>query len=328
MTSEHGNRRGVTWLLAVVGVCLAGQAAAPADDEVLADDSPDAQAERQPHLIDLGSNFDSNLFERNGNSWMIRGGGAGIVPGGDRRRSDSPALTRARSVGKKRLERIDASCELSAAQRKTLELAIESDARRFAAEIDSVRERYAKRQINMNDQAGQKEWHAFQQDVQRCREQLRRLFDPGSLFATSLARTLDERQLACFLEEQANRRTYQWRALVTETLARLDDTLALTAKQHEALQAILMAREPLLRTDVDANLHADLNLRRNLVFMILAEADTKELRATVSERQWQTLMPLTAQGRAMRSWIEAQGVLELGEATDKTPASRRKSRSR
>lgn len=300
-------------------VILAWSAPSLADDEVITDESPDAQTERQAHLVDLGSNFDTNLFDRNGNSWTIRGGrgavrilvnGAVAVQAVESRHPESPALGRARAAGTKRLEQIDSACGLSTAQRRRLELAIESDAHRFAAEIDAVRNRYLGRQINMNDRAGQKEWHAFQQDVQRCREQLRRLFDEGSLFTSVLRTTLDERQLAGFLEEQASRRSFHWRALVAEALARLDDTLALSESQHEAIEKLLLEREPALRIQGEAPALNDSNLRRQLVFMVLAEVDAKALRAVVSDRQWKTLGNLTSQGRAMRSWIEAQGVLE------------------
>jgi hypothetical protein len=334
MNRYRNHAQAIMWGFTLLAACLGWQAVTVADDEVLADDPAEAQAERQPHLVDLGSNFDANLFERHGNSWVIQGGGrivingqvnfqGGIVVGGggaNDRRPDSLALARARSAGKKRLERIDSVCRLSTEQKRRLELAIESDARRFAAEIDAVRDRYAGRQVNMNDQAGQKAWHAFQQDVQQCRERLRGLFDRGSLFATSLGRTLDERQLASMLEERAARRSYQWRALVAETLTRLDDTLALTREQHESIETLLVAREPPLRTDTDTNAFHDSNLRRHLVLMMLAEVDQKELRSTVSERQWRTLGNLTTQGRAMRSWIEQQGVLERRES--ESPPSR------
>ncbi len=300
-------------VLAAVLMLLMGQSRSLADDEVLTEETADAQAQRQPHLVDLLSNFDTNLFDRRGNSWVIRGGRAVISSDDVGRRQESPALTRARSAGIKRLERIESACGLSATQRRRLELAIESDARRFASDIDSVRDRYASRQVNMNDQAGQKEWHAFQQDVQKCRERLRRLFEDGSLFTTVLESTLDDQQLACLHEERNARRSFHWRALVAETLARLDDTLALSEQQHEAIEAMLVAREPPLRTNGEMPALEDSNLRRNLVLMVLAEVDAKKLQATVSERQWRTLGNLTSQGRSMRSWIEQQGVLEPRE---------------
>lgn len=310
-------RRRVVWV-ALLAVAVLGHAPCRSDDEVITDESPEAQMERQAHLVDLGSNFDTNLFDRNGNSWTIRGGGVVriainggvVVQNAEQREPESPALARARAAGAKRLERIASACDLSTTQRRRLELAIESDAHRFAGEIDAIRGRYVGRSINMNDRAGQKEWHTFQQDVQRCRDKLRRLYDESSLFASVLQTTLDERQLAGYLEEKAARRAYHWKALVAETLARLDDTVALSAPQHETLEKLLLERAPALRIEGESPSFNDSNLRRQIVFMVLAEVDAKKLKAVVNERQWKTLGNMTSQGRAMRSWIEAQGVLE------------------
>jgi hypothetical protein len=86
--------------------------------------------------------------------------------------------------------------------------------------------------------------------------------------------------------------------------------LALSKTQHETLEKLLLERAPALRIEGESPSFNDSNLRRQIVFMVLAEVDTKKLKAVVSERQWKTLGNLTSQGRAMRSWIEAQGVLE------------------
>lgn len=295
----------------------------PADDEVVADDGQ-PQNDQQANVIDLASNFDANLFDRHGNGFVIRGGvgNAGfvriqvngvMVAASEPRPNASPSLTKARATGSKRLERIESACGLSTDQRAKLQLAIESDAHRFAAEIDAVRAKYATRKVNLNHPAGQKEWQTFQQEIQRCREKMRGLYGSSSLFATVLGSALDERQLTCLREEQAARRLYHWRALVAESLARLDDTLALSEKQHAAIETMLLARVPPLRIDGDIPAINDGNLRRQLVFMALSELDAKKLRGAVSERQWTTLGNLTAHGRAMRSWIETQGVLETGE---------------
>jgi len=310
-------------LLACVGVLWSGTpAASGGDDDVVREPPAAGMQVRQPHMIDLGANFDANLFEQRGNGWVIRGGAGVVIQGngqviglngvppaaaGSR---GSPGFSRARALGEKKLERIETACGLSPEQRRQLGLAIESDARRFAAETDTVRSGYQGRQVNMNEPEGQKAWQAFQQDVQRCRDQLRRLFGEGSFFVTVLGGVLDERQLACLKTEEAARRSFHWRAMVAEVLAKLDDTLALTRQQHEAIERLLIAREPMLRIDVAAQIRDDANLRRQLVLLLLSEVDATALKGTVNERQWRGLSTLTAQGRAMRSWIEQQGVFE------------------
>jgi hypothetical protein len=278
------------------------------DDDILVD--PDAAADaaaRQPHMIDLDSNFTANLFEQRGNGWVIRGGQgrAGEAAG-----PVSLAVSRGRDLGRSRLERIESTCGLSAEQRLLLLLAVESDVRRFAAEVEAVRGKYVGRQVNMNDPAGQREWHAFQQEVRRCRDLLRDLYGRGSLFATVLASTLGPDQLNCLAAETAAHRSFHWRAMVLEVVAKLDDSLGLDQAQYDVLVAALLSKEPALRTDPDALERDDANLRRNLVLMMLAGVDARQLRASLSEPQWRTISQLMNQGRAMRSWIEQQGVLE------------------
>jgi len=303
--SSRWGRRGV-----ILAAALFPLVAAPGADDTVPVAEPAGQPiSRPPNMIDLGANFDPNLFDQPGNGWSIRHGVQGVREGDDRIH-DSPALSRSRTLGGKQIERIDAACGLSAEQRRRLKLAVESDARWFATEIDTIRGRYAGNNVNMNDVAGQKQWHAFQQDVQRCRNRLRQMFGEESLFAASLPATLDERQLACLAAERASRRSFHWRAMVAEVLVRLDDTLGLSQRQHEELEKMLLAREPPLRIDEAAVLRDDPNVRRHLVLLVLSEVDGRVLRAAVSDRQWPALAALANQGKGMRSWVEQQGVLE------------------
>ena len=289
-------------LLAAVIVCCPVGAV---DDDIVVDEDPVA-AVRQQNLIDLGTNFDSNLFEQQGNSFALRSGAgqkSSPLPA-------SPALGRARELGLRRIERIEAACTLTESQRSRLMLAVESDARRFAAEIDAVRAKYAGREVDLNEPAGQREWNSFQQDVGKCREKLRSLFDESGLLSKVLPTILDERQLACLTAERAARRSFHWRAIVLEAMTKIDESLGLDQRQHDLIVAELLGREPPLRIDEQPAGQFDANWRRHLVLMVLAEVDAKPIRAAVSERQWKGLAPMLNQGRAMRSAIEAQGFLE------------------
>ena len=146
------------------------------------------QAEQQ-QLVDLGANFDANLFEQQGSGWVMRGdnglqfqgrlivNGRGIgrpaVASDEVRPPESPTFARLRALTEKHLTRIDDACELDDRQRHKLRLAIESDIRRVTEDVDVIRRRYVGVRVNFNDQQGQKQWHQFQQDVQQCRLRLR-----------------------------------------------------------------------------------------------------------------------------------------------------------
>jgi len=77
-----GRRRwGAAWRAAVgLAVCAAGPALAEDDRVVEEPSAAQAQADQQ-HLIDLGANFDANLFEQQGNGWVLRGGNGIQVQG-------------------------------------------------------------------------------------------------------------------------------------------------------------------------------------------------------------------------------------------------------
>jgi hypothetical protein len=322
------------WIL-LAAVLVFGRGPTWAEDDRVIEEPPAPQAQAdQQHLIDLGANFDANLFEQGGNGWVLRGGNANIVvaPQGqlilngrrvllgaapaaaEEQPPETPSFARARSLGEKRLERIAASSDLTDAQQRKLRLAMESDIRRFAATVDATRARYAGARVNLNDPEGQKKWHQFQQDVQECRQLLRRLFDPGSLFAAALPSTLDAAQVARIDAELKARRSFRWRMMVVSTLAKMDDMLGLTQSQHDLLAGKLLANEPPLRIDELSPEQENAHLQLNLVYMVLSGVDATPLQKATSERQWRTLALLMNQGKSMRSWIEQQGILETGEA--------------
>ena len=296
------------WML-VVAPTVRGE-----DDRAVDDSAPaiqQMQEQQQANRIDLGANFDSNVFQQTGGGFSLSGGRRRPTPtGGDGDQvPESPTLAAVRKLGDVRLAQVDSVCHLTDAQRRKLRLAMESDVRRLTEEIDAERRKYAGVEVNFNDQPGQRKWQQFQQDVQRCRQRLQGLFDAESLFAKVLPTTLDAEQHGRLTAEIAARRTSRWRALVAAALLKYDDILGLDQRQYEEIETLLLEREPPLRVDRPAN-RQDLHAEQMLVAMVLSEVDGKRLQKAVSERQWKTLAQYANQGKAMRSYIEAQGLLE------------------
>lgn len=311
MTTPSTRRRPGPRLRRAAGLAVAAAlvAAGPrADDDVVRDvgAAGEESADQDGNRVDLGANFDANVFEQPGGGWVLREGLAAVPPLNG---AGSPALARARVGGRARLEQVERVCELSQGQRRKLEMAIEVDIRRGVAEIEEIRRGYAGVTIDMRDRKGQQQWGRFQQDVQRCRRRLLTLFEEGSLYAESLATVLDERQAAVLAAETAARRSFRWKSLVSSVMLRLDDMLALTQDEHDAIERLLVEREPPLRLDVP-NRQRNEQAEQMLVYSMLAEADQKALRAVVGEERWKTVQALANQGRSMRSWIEGQGLLE------------------
>jgi len=294
------------------GIMLAVAAIGRADDDRIEDAVAAGTVGQDGQVIDLASNFDANLYEQ-ANGLVIRGGGmrvrrpspTGIVEPPE----DSPALRRLRRLAQEQLERVERTCGLSADQRKRLELALESDARRIAADIDATRSRYAGAAVNFQQPEGQRKWQEFQQDIQRCRSQFQQAFGKDSLFTDLLGEMLDERQRASLDEEMRSRRSFRWRAMVAPVLLKMDETIGLDARQHALIERLLVAAEPRLVIDTSPgrrNTHAE----QMLVYHQLSKVDARLIRERLSERQWQALSMLMNQGKAMKSWLDQQGLVE------------------
>lgn len=287
-----------------------------AEDDRAVDDVPQnaqQQAQQQANWIDLGVNFDPNVFQQTGGFNLThgrrrQGPGPSRPASGSATAAESPTLATIHKLGDARLARIDAACGLTEIQRRKLRLAMESDVRRLAEEIDAERRKYQDVEVNFADQDGQRRWQQFQQDVQRCRERLRDLLNDESLFMKVLPTTLEPEQFARLTAETDARRAALWKGLVAAAMLKLNDLMGLDQRQYEQLERLLLDKQPPLRIEGFAsrqNQHA----QQMLVFMVLAEIDAERWRPGVSERQGKMLAQFAAQGKAMRSFIEAQGLL-------------------
>ena len=299
---------------AAVAVALIGAVVRGEDDRAVDDVPPAAlqiQEQQRANRVDLGAQFDQNVFQQTGNGFSVIAGRRRAVPnGGDGDQvPESSALMIARKAADVRLAQIDSVCNLTDAQRRKLRLAMESDVRRLAEAIDAERRKYQGVEVNFGDQAGQKKWQQFQQDVQRCRERLQGLFDADSLMTKVLPTTLDAEQYARLTAENAARRAARWRGLVAAAMHQFDDLLGLDQRQYDELEKLLLEREPALRVDRPGN-RQDHNSQQMIVFLVLSEIDAQRLQEIVSGRQWQALAQVANQGKALRSYIEAQGFLE------------------
>lgn len=276
-----------------------------ADDDRIEETVAPGVVRQDGQIIELLPNFDANLFEQV-NGMVLR---RPSPTGGGVTADESPSLERLQRQGRERLERVHRTCTLSAEQRTRLELAIESDARRIAEEIDAARARYAGVTVNFQQPEGQRMWQAFQQDIQRCRVELQRAFGAGSLFGAVLGETLDERQQADLDSETRSRRSFRWRAMVAPVLLKMDETVGLDSEQHALIERLLVAVEPRLAGDAPRgrrNAHAE----QMLVYLQLSRVDAGAMRERLSARQWQVVSMMMNQGKAMKSWLDQQGLVE------------------
>lgn len=290
--------------IAVVALIMIAAGSPRAADDEFVDPAAQQQAAQEPNVIELGTNFYDNVFSQDGGLTIQHDAAARVSDAQARR-----VTARVRKMGASHLAAVERACTLSDAQRRKLELAIASDVRRCVGDVEEIHRRYADMKVDLNAREGQQQWNRFQTDVTRCRRRLMTAFAEGSLFAEALTTVLDEGQASKVATEQAARRTFRWRALVARAMIQLDDTLTLTQDQHAEVERMLLAKEPRLRIEgwsPERNQHAE----QMLVFLVLADVDQKALRAVVGEGRWKSVVTFANQGRAMRSWIQQQGLLE------------------
>lgn len=273
----------------------------------------------RPGDYDLGLLFDQQVFGR------PRVGQAIVINNGVviRQALSSPdqgvfeKLSELRSRGQARLTRLEQICRLDAAQQKSLALALASDLRRVAGQIDQVRQTYTGQRITRQRlPVEQERLQAMHQDAVRCRGLIDRAFQQGSLVAAVGIGVLEPDQRRRLADWVAGRRATRWEAMVRLTLGQLDETvLGLSRRQHQALVELLLADAPPLAVIDDDRLARDpTSFHGMLVLARLGRAGGRDVRPLLDPRQWSELERLIAQsgrGEAVEQMLVEQGILEL-----------------
>ena len=296
--------------IAIIVIIMAG-ALADAEDDRPIDDLPAPGGVVQNNFIDLGENFDRNVFKMHGEGFgLIHVSSAAAPPagaaGGD---ADAASLAKIRGIADDRFARIDVLCGLTEPQRRKLRLASELDTRRTAEAIDAVREKYRGMRVNNQDAEWHKRFQEWQKDVEACRNRLDQLCGSDSFLMKALPSMLDAEQHARFVAEKEARLDCLWRAIVARVLIDFDDFLGLDEEQHEKLESLLVGERLQLRIDGGSKLSA-VEFGQTLVGLALTRIDDAELASIVSPRQAKRLRQLANASRAMRQHIVSRGLLE------------------
>jgi hypothetical protein len=268
-------RLGIVALAAVVAV--AGGAAVVRGDDVVVEDQPGGQPVWRvaPHgggVYDLGMQFDAQAF------------------GGPTEIDESGLVVDVADNDEANPQRVeDALARRSAAQRKKLEVAAQSDLRRLADTVAEARAKYAGRKLKVDprtglDAAGQQEAQQANADGQRCRQLIRAAAGPESLLAKVTMSTLDEKQAEHYAAVMRARAACRWKAVVAAGLVQVDDQAGFTQQQHDAVTALLVADVPPAdeESPTRAGMPAALSVARRL-----AALGDEQLAAILDPRQRQ-----------------------------------------
>lgn len=306
MIRQHGRLGAVT----LAAVAVAGGAVVVRGDDVVLEDQPGGQpvwrgAPAGGGVYDLGMQFDAQAF---GGPTEIDESGLVVDVADDdeanpKRVEDALArrLAPAERRAAARITTVDRIVGLSAAQRKKLEVASQSDLRRLVDTVAEARAKYAGRKLKVDprtglDAAGQQEVQQANADGQRCRRLIQAAAGPESLLAKVMTGTLDEQQAEHYAAVMRARAACRWKAVVAAGLVQVDDQAGFTQQQHDAVTALLVADVPPAEEEspTRAGLPAGLAVARRLVAL-----GDEQLAAILDPRQRQVVTLLAAQEKVM-----------------------------
>jgi hypothetical protein len=268
---------------------------------------------------DLGLLFDQQVFGRSRTAQAVVINNAVVIREALANPDDGALgkLAELRVRGEARLARLEQVCGLSPDQRQVLDLALASDLRRVAGEIDAVRPKYVGQRIaRQRLPVEQERLQAMQQDAIRCRGLVDRALQQGSLVAAVGHGVLEPEQRRRLADWVAGRRATRWEAMVRLTLGQLDETvLGLSRRQHQAIVELLLADLPPLAVFDDERLARDpTSLHGMLVLARLGRAGERGVRPLLDPRQWAELQRRTVQAgqpEAVERMLVEQGILEV-----------------
>ena len=311
-------------LIVAVVACVGGVRLAASDDLVVEEVSAPEPAETVRFVpvdghglvvlggraveaeYDLAAVFDKHVFR------------GAVIPQGTRPMDGTLGrLAGLRRFAERRIATLDRVCGLSQQQRETLELAVESDLRRLAVDIDAARRAHAGQRAKPGDIARER-LQRVRADAEACRRRIDEFGRSGTLLGSVSLGLLDARQLAAFTAWVDDRRAGRWEAMVRMVLGQLDDTvLGLSEAQHEVLLARLMADVPPLAVldDLPAGRGSPraVDFQQMLVACRLQRLDQADARRRFDPRQWEALHQFAWQGGAaaeIENLLVKQGLLE------------------
>lgn len=269
---------------------------------------------------DLSAVFDQHVFRRPGGRRQVRVIADRLVVEAEQHTSTGTTLARLdhlRRLGDRRLTTLDQVCRLTDQQREIFRLAVESDLRRLAGDIDAVRRTYAGRRLPV--QAADRELlERVRDDAEACRRAIEQFGRSGTLLGSVSIGLLDTRQQSTFAAWVAGRRSSRWEAMVRTVLGQFDDGgLGLSEAQHALLLERLLADVPPLAVLDDTPAWSGVARAADFQSMLVAgrlqRLDQAGLRDRFDPRQWAALGQLTRQHgdvAAVEALLVEQGVLE------------------
>jgi hypothetical protein len=261
-------------LVLALWVMVSGRVVVAAPDDVVA--APAAEAAVEERVFIDEANFDQWIFQGRGDA--------------------NTARERIESALQLQIEEVHRVCILTEAQKKKLTLAGKGDAKQFFAEVEVAREKFRAVQNDPNA------FNGIWQDIQPLQQKLSHgLYGEKSFFAKTLRRTLTAEQTDKHQANLDERRQYRYRVLVEVGVTSLENSVPLRHEQHRALVKLVLEKtqppQAFGRYDNYVIMHQLSTLPEN------------EVKAVLSDRQWEMLERQMGQFRGMLPVLRQNGIL-------------------
>ncbi len=265
-------------LYACVGILLAGAVVrADPDDE---DADPDVQPAR-PQAAQIVIN-DQVL-----DGWIYQGSG------------NRPQFDQLLAV---KIDWLKATCQLTDAQRGTLELAAHGDIRRFQDQVDAIRQERDKGPHDQN------EVNRLFQLVQPLRLRFQAgVFSKGSLFSKTVARVFTADQVARYAAAEQERRKFRYQALVELVVMGLDRNLVFDSEQRTRFTQLIFDE-----TAAPRRFGGDYDMY--YLLYALSQIPQQKIEPLFDEAQWKALAHMRSQYRGYQQFLTQQGYIEAPPA--------------
>jgi hypothetical protein len=200
------------------------------------------------------------------------------------------------------IDEVDRAGGLDAKQRARLRLAGRGDIERWFEEVDAARATFTSVRVSRD------EYDVLQQGVEPLRDRLEQgLFSDESLFRKAVRTTVSPAHAARWGEFQEARKQARYRAKVSWVIAVLDNVMALSDEQRQALERFVLAETRLPRQFGRWDYY--------VILWQMSRLPEAKLRPLLSEHQWEVLnhqfTELTRDH--MRRYIERAGLLPAEE---------------
>ena len=197
------------------------------------------------------------------------------------------------------IDEVDRTCELSDAQKTTLQTAGEGDIKRYFDKVEEMHRRF------QDVKADPEKFAELQKELQPLRvDASAGLFGDKSIFADAIPKTLTAEQAAGYEKAALEKRLFRHRAKISLVVTTLDNSLGMTAEQKRKLEKILVDQTRLPRES-----------SRYDFYVILYQAallPEETIKPILDETQWKSLTPYFFQAKRMGDFLKKGGYLPAG----------------